>query len=149
MRSIYRLLILLLLLFLVVVNRGAAKAEPTGGSLGERFMCSGLPTKKLCLPTLLSGCRLTLKPGPGIPSEPKERVLLHMGNDTHLVDGPNELKGCVSISTQAQALEYLRFFSSLRTVHLFRDEVLEIYPSSGKRCYLVCLPKNRWASLKL
>lgn len=126
-----------------------AGTKPVGDPLGERFLCSDVPTKKLCLLTLLPGCSMTLKPGPGIPSEPDERALLHVGNDTHLVHGPNELKGCVSISTEAQALEYLRFFSSFTTAHLFQDEMLEIYPSSGKGCFRVCLPKDRWSSLKL
>src|SRR4051794_26311504 len=149
MRSLFWSLLFPLLLSLTVSHRGMARTRPAGDPLGERFLCSDVPTKKLCLPTLLSGCSLTLKPGSGIPSEPEERVLLHMGNDTHLVDGPNQLKGCVSISTEAQALEYLRFFSSLTTAHLFQDEMLEIYPSSGKGCYRVCLPKDRWSSLKL
>jgi hypothetical protein len=33
--------------------------------------------------------------------------------------------------------------------YLFQDEMLEIYPSNGKGCHLVCLPKGRWSSLKL
>lgn len=149
MRSVYRLLTFPLFLFLVASNRGVARAEPAGDPLGKRFLCSDAPAKRLCPPAILSGCRVTLEPGPGIPSEPEEKMLLHQGNESHRVDGPNQLKGCVSISTEAQALEYLRFFSSLRTVHLFRDKVLEIYPSSGKGCYLVCLPKNRWDLLRL
>jgi hypothetical protein len=75
MQAAYTLLIFLLFLFLAVSNRGTARSEPAGDPLGERFLCSDVPTRKLCLPTLLSGCRMTLKLGSGIPSEPEERVL--------------------------------------------------------------------------
>lgn len=148
MRNAFKLLIFSPLLFLAASNRGTARVKPAD-PLGKRFLCSDAPTNKICLSVILSGCRIAIEPGPGIPSEPGERVLLRQGNEAHTIGGPNQLKGCVSISTEAQALEYLRFFSSLRTVHLFRDKVLEIYPSSGKGCYLVCLPKDRWDSLKL
>jgi hypothetical protein len=149
MKITRRLLIFPLFLVFVGSNRGAARTEPAGDPLGKRFLCSDAPTKRLCIPAILSGCRMTLEVGPGIPSEPGEKALLHQDVETHTVDGPNQLKGCVSILTEEQALEYLRFFSSLRTVHLFHDKMLEIYPASGKGCYLVCLPKDRWDSLKL
>ncbi len=144
-----RRLILTFVFLLAAGNQGTAKTELSEDPLGKRFLGSSVLTKRLYPPAVLSGCRMALEPGPGIPSEPGDKAVLHRDNKTLTVSGPDQLKGCVSISTEEQALEYLRFFSSLRTVHLFHDEILEIYPSSSKGCYLVCLPKDRWDSLKL
>lgn len=149
MRPTHIALIPLLIFFLAAQNRSIARAEPAGDPLGNRFLGPDGPPEKLFPPAILSGCRMALEAGPGIPSEPGDKAVLYRGNQILTIKNPNQLKGCVSISTEAQALEYLRFFSSLRTVHLFQDKILEIYPSSGNGCYLVCLPKDRWNSLKL
>src|SRR5436853_1191179 len=74
MRSAYGQLILSLILFLVANDRDMARVEPAGDPLGKRFLCSDVSTKNLCLPILLSGCRMTLESGSGIPSEPDEKV---------------------------------------------------------------------------
>jgi hypothetical protein len=84
-----------------------------------------------------------------MPSTPEDKAILLHNNEGNTVDNPNQFKGCVKVSTPTQALEYLRFFSSLGTVRLFRDKILEIYPLHDKKCYLVCLPERRWRFWKL
>ena len=77
-------------------------------------------------------------------------------DDSRVVKGPDDLVGCISIRSSAEALEYLRFFSSSATVHLFADQMLEVFPGDrpayiyGPKgtCY-ICLPPRRWRALHL
>ena len=66
------------------------------------------------------------------------------------ITGPNDLKGCADIDSPDTALEYLRFFSSENTAHLFDDEKKEIFPMTGHRgCSSVCMTPKNWDDLHL
>jgi hypothetical protein len=66
------------------------------------------------------------------------------------VKAPSDLVGCVRIETAADALEYLRLFSSSSTVHLFEPQRLEVFPgSSGPGCRFTCLHPRIWRKLGL
>jgi hypothetical protein len=120
---------------------------------GWRFYCDG--GESLCLTVLEAECSLTLIEGESIPPQAEQRVVLISPQGSHDVVGPNDLTSCVSIATRDEAVEYLRFFSSWATVHLFEDQLLEIY--RGRPGYLhgpegecfICLPPQRWRDLGL
>lgn len=117
--------------------------------LGGRFRCKHDPAdESICLSALRPRCHLEVRRGEGLPQEPGDRLVLFRGEEPVEVAGPADLIGCVGISSPSDALEYLRFFSSMETVHLFADEILEIYESPvDRRCFLVCLPGDRWEAL--
>lgn len=110
----------------------------------------------ICLPVLNEDCSLVLAEGASIPSQEEDRVVLEAHGIQRTVSGPKDLLGCVSISSSMEAVEYLRFFSSWATVHLFKEQMLEVV--EGRRpaylygpdgtCY-TCLPPQRWHSLGL
>ena len=120
-----------------------------GDVFGNRFRCGNPGGVSLCLPTLRPGCSLTITPGKGIPREPGDQVILSHGEETRSITEPDQLSGCVSIQSENDALDYLRFFSSVKTVHLFKESLLEIFPARSAGCVLVCLPERRWFALEL
>ncbi len=64
--------------------------------------------------------------------------------------GPNDLRGCVAIATEHEALEYLRFFSSHWMTHFFERAQMEIFVAADGKCGPgSCLPTHRWESLSL
>jgi hypothetical protein len=63
--------------------------------------------------------------------------------------GPADLAGCVRIVSAADALEYLRLFSSYRTVHLAEPQRLEVFPGPSPDCVLTCLRPRIWRKLGL
>jgi hypothetical protein len=136
-----------MVLNLLLAGRGNADPQQVSDPLGRRFSCKD--TDNVCLTMLRPECRLILKHGGGIPAEPEDRLFLTRESALGPVEGSDQLKGCVKIANKDNAIEYLRFFSSLKTVHLFHDKNLEIFPSTGKSCFLVCLPRSRWQALKL
>jgi hypothetical protein len=137
---------------IVIVGTVACQASsppsstPRGDDLlGERFRCHSRCESPICLGPLRYGCILSVAFGGGIPSEPNDKLVLIHGDQARLVKRPADLVGCVDIKNGDYALEYLRFFSSYRTVYLFAEEELEAYEGD---C-LVCLPSERWEALKL
>lgn len=120
-----------------------------GDVFGNRFRCGNPAGVSLCLTTLRPGCSLTITPGKGIPREPGDKVILSYGKETRVITEPSQLSGCVSLQSEDDALEYLRFFSSVKTVHLFKESLLEIFPARSAGCFLICLPEKRWFALGL
>jgi hypothetical protein len=95
-------------------------------------------------------CSLQFIEGDTIPPQISERVVLIRGDEMRRVNGPNDLKGCANIETPEEAIEYLRFFSSENTAHLFEDEKKEIFAPKGHRgCILVCTTNRSWNNLHL
>lgn len=116
---------------------------------GIRFRCNSPTSEAICLSSLQPECYLEVRRGEGLPQEPGDRLVLFHREKSIVVENPSAMIGCVTISSPKDALEHLRFFSSMKTVHMFRDEMLEIYESPGDRCHLVCLPADQWKSLGL
>lgn len=116
---------------------------------GSRFWCENTAGDAICLSVLRSECKLEALRTVALPHEPDDQLILIREEQRYLVAGPQQMVGCVEISDPARALEYLRFFSSARTVHLFDEQILEVYHSSqdDDRCYVVCLPTERWQAL--
>lgn len=115
-----------------------------------------LDSASLCLTPLLPECSLLLVEGQSIPPQAEQRVHLVSDGVPRTVRGPDDLVDCVSIDRPEHALEYLRFFSSWSTIHLFSEQILEV--SRGDRpAYLhgpdgtcfICLPPARWKALNL
>lgn len=113
---------------------------------GLRFRCNDLSSREICLRVLASGCRLEVQQGKSLPPEAEERITLAVAQNTSTVHSPKDLVGCVEINSEDDALEYLRFFSSLWTVHWFESSKLEIF--SG-RCLRTCLYDRDWRALRL
>lgn len=109
-----------------------------------------------CLATLRPECPLVLVDGESIPPQREQRVRLVRDGVRRTVRGPEDLVGCVSIDHPEHALEYVRFFSSWATVHLFDEQLLEI-SRGGRPAYrhgpdgtcFICLPPARWEALNL
>jgi hypothetical protein len=116
--------------------------------LGKRYRCDDIGSADVCLDILSDSCSLVIARGRGIPAEPGSRLVLVEGETARIAKGPNHLVGCVEISTPAEALDYLRFFSSYETVHLFEDQRLEVF-ETDEECFAVCLPTERWQQLGL
>jgi len=137
-------------------STGEGLMQPLADIDGSRFFCSS--STALCLSTLEGDCSLGVKDSDptSIPPEAEQVAVLSRGSEHKVVSGPNELAGCVSVASPEDALEYLRFFSSFRTVHLFEDQLLEVFPARrpaylfGPKgtCY-TCLPPDRWRDLGL
>lgn len=113
---------------------------------GQRFRCNDSKGVSICLRVLRDGCSLSITPGEGLPREPQDKLVLSNGVKSQVVAGPSDLVGCVNIQNEQDSLEYLRFFSSYETVHLFKEQELEIYK---EKCFAVCLAADRWQALGL
>lgn len=126
----------------------------TDPSEGQDYLCD--EGTAFCLTSLRADCSLYLQAGESIPPQAEERLVLIRPGGERFIKSPDDLVGCISIENQAQALEYLRFFSSWRTVHLFEKQLLEVFPGA-KPAYLygpqsscrLCLPPHRWRTLGL
>lgn len=111
---------------------------------GRRFYCGSMSSGQICLRTIGAQCELGLHRTSSLP--PEETVVLVVGGVAKTVRGPSDLVGCVSITSEADAIEYLRFFSSLWTVRWFDHKQIELFPG---RCVYACIPARRWRSLRL
>jgi len=143
----------------IYFNDGGALKIPDG-SVYVIYDCNSLNSipadHSPCLSVLKPSCSLTLDRGESIPPEAEDRVVLQALGVRRIVKKPEDLAGCVSLNSPQDAIEYLRFFSSWKTVHLFRDQMLEVFEGEkpayeyGPKgtCYL-CLPPNRWRALGL
>jgi hypothetical protein len=103
----------------------------------------------VCLPVLRAECTLTVVTGASIPAEAEEYLVLERNGSAIRVRTPADLSGCVLIESGKEALEYLRFFSSLWTAHLFEQPSLEILAARKKKgaCIKTCLPVKIWNRL--
>lgn len=135
-------------------DSGPTQAEPEAEDSDRQLFC--LDSGSLCLAALRQECSLVLVEGESIPPQAEQRVVLVSDGVRRTVRGPEDLTGCVSIDHPEHALEYLRFFSSWATAHLFDQQLLEV--SRGDRpAYLhgpegtcfICLPPARWEALSL
>ncbi len=113
---------------------------------GRRFSCNDPAWVNICLAPLKPGSSLSIAPGRGLPREPDDKLILVSDKQAWVITGPVDLVGHVDIKSEQDALEYLRFFSSFRTVHLFAAGELEVF--KGK-CFAVCLSSERWRNLGL
>lgn len=120
---------------------------------GARFLLRQSEGVRVNLPGIDPGCELRLVSG-GTPSQAGESLALSgVAIDERPVWGPDDLVGCVRIDSGEQALEYLRFFSSMSTVHLFAQVELEFFPMSAcgggqsTGASLVCVPEDTWRRL--
>jgi hypothetical protein len=124
--------------------------EPSTDFAGIRFRCGKLSSGNICLSVLLDECSLRIVQGEGIPREADEKLIITRGDREFVVTSPSALHDCISISTKDEALEYLRFFSSLWMTHFFEQEHMEIFQSTEDQCGSgSCLPTRRWKSLDL
>jgi len=138
-------------LSLLLLLLGCASAPGPDDANGHRFLCGPQEARQLCLPVVRGGCAVHFLQGESIPPEAGEKVVRfgEAGEEVR-VQGPSGLTGCVRIETAADALEYLRFFSSLSTVHLFEPQRLEVFPGrSGPDCRFTCLAPRIWRRLGL
>jgi hypothetical protein len=141
-------LIFVCALLLVCPNGASSKtAAERKVQFGHRFWCENIVGNAMCLSVLRPECKLEVARTVALPNEPDDQLFLIHGDRKKLVNGPDQMVGCVEISDSAEALEYLRFFSSVRTVHLFDEKNLEIYHAAHDDCYVVCLPTERWQAL--
>jgi hypothetical protein len=76
-------------------------------------------------------------------------VQLECSDTTQRVRSPKDLEGHVSLREPEDALDYLRFFSSVDTTYLFEDELLEISLDPDGVCAWPCLSSERWKQLGL
>ena len=113
---------------------------------GMRFRCGSLSSNEICMGVLKRSCDLQIQRGTSLPPEIEERAVLVTGDRRAIVRAPSALLGCVHIDTEKGALEYVRFFSSLWTVHWFDGSQLEVFPG---RCIYTCLPRRDWRSFGL
>lgn len=128
------------------LSAGNASRDPDGA----RFFCGARPSAGLCLSALRPGCRLEFVRGASIPPEAEDHVLLQSGTQSWKVEGPAQLTGCVSIQSTETAIEYLRFFSSYRTVHMFQRQELEVIErQDGVACTGACISGVSWTKLRL
>lgn len=124
---------------------------------GLRFRCGSLQSN-ICLSVLEPGCSLRIvkarqEDGPFVdlllPPESGEVLALECNGTTETVTSADDLVGHVTIRTPAEALEYLRFYSSLWTVSFFDEQEMEIFLAEDDECYASCLPQARWSALAL
>ena len=146
----------------LVISAGLLLAwspPPPEDSAGLRYRCGEL-TNDVCLSVLSSNCRLTITDDAefhgdlvelNLPPEGSEVLTLSCPQESRRVTSIHDLAGHVRIRTPADALEYLRFFSSMMTVHLFEkdEKAMEIFPGEPDDCFSSCLPPERWSTLGL
>lgn len=119
---------------------------------GDRFLCGSREARSVCLSSVRAGCAIRFVEGESIPAEAEEKIVVRFSfGEEETVRGPADLAGCVRIASAADALEYLRLFSSLSTVHLFEPQRLEVFrgPSGSPACRSACLPPRVWRKLGL
>jgi hypothetical protein len=142
-------------LLLLLLAIGCASAPGPGGTTpdrnGDRFLCGPRNARSVCLPVVREGCAVRFVEGESIPPEAEERIVVRRPSGGEVrVGGPADLAGCVHIASAADALEYLRLFSSFATVHLFESQRLEVFQGpSGPACQFTCLPPRVWRKLRL
>jgi hypothetical protein len=124
----------------------AASASEGVDFKGDRFRCDDPSWVSICLRVLRDDCSLSIAPGRGLPREPQDKLVLIRGNQARIVTGPADLVGCVEITSEQDALEYLQFFSSYALVYLFSEQELEIYKGG---CFAVCLSDEQWHNSEL
>jgi hypothetical protein len=142
---------LVLLLLLSVLGCASAPVGPPPDPNGDRFLCGPRDARSVCLSVpLREGCALRFVEGESIPPEAEERIVVRRpsGEETQ-VHSPADLAGCVRIASAADALEYLRLFSSFKTVHLVEPQRLEVFPGPSPACVLTCLRSGIWRTLGL
>lgn len=136
----------------------AFAAAPPGDPAGLRFRCDDLIGKEICLPVLQPDCKLSIaqerqsrdgRVELSIPPEASQVLMLSCPQLSREVHSPRDLAGHVSIDTGSEALEYLRFFTAMSTVHLFEEKQMEIFLGSDEECFSSCLPSSRRAALEL
>jgi len=135
----------LTLLLALILSRTSADSAPQLS--GNRFRCDEPSWVLLCLEMMDESCHLAIVPGRGLPRESSDRAVVVREDEAHVVRDPDALLGCVHIKSENEALEYLRFFSSYSTVYLFREQILEIFPSNDPQCFAVCISIDRWKKL--
>lgn len=123
---------------------------------GARYFCGKPLQGRICVTFLVDACGLQFVEGKSLPSQAEDRVVLR-SSEGHQRDvrHPDDMKGCVRLADEEQALEYLRFFSSPLTVYLFDYARIEV--GRGSPGYLygpegdcgICLPPRRWQELGL
>jgi hypothetical protein len=143
-------------LSLQVLILGCASAPGPGAPArdwnGDRFLCGARGTRPVCLSIVRTGCAVQFVAGESIPAETAEKIVVRLSfGEEDTVRGPADLAGCVRIASAAEALEYLRFFSSASTVHLFEPQQLEVFqgPPHSPACRSACLPPRVWQKLGL
>jgi hypothetical protein len=109
---------------------------------GDRFLCGTRDARQVCLPLVAGSCAVRFVEGGSIPAEAEEQIAVRRSAGPESpVRGPADLAGCARIASAAEALEYLRLFSSRATIHLFEPQRLEVFEGpSGKACWSTCLP---------
>lgn len=115
---------------------------------GLRFRCGALGSR-ICLDLLKEGCSLVLEDLGTLPREAGESLVLQVGQRATPVQSPTDLVGCVELKDEQDVLEYLRFFSSLWTVHLFERKTLELHKSHNRKCPGICIFPQVWQGLGL
>jgi hypothetical protein len=119
---------------------------------GDHFLCGPRDARSVCLSIVREECAVRFVEGESIPAEAEETIVVRRSSGAGItVRGPADLAGCVRIANAADALEYLRLFSSRSTVHLFEPRRLEVFqgPSGCPACWSTCLPPRDWRKLRL
>ncbi len=118
---------------------------------GYRFFCGDSGSERICLPYLRSECSLSFVRGKSTLGEVQQSLLINREGSVSRVNTPGDLAGCIELASSLDALDYLRFFSSPRTIHLFDQPFLEIFPARKRKrpCVYTCLPEKTWDRLGL
>lgn len=113
---------------------------------GFRYICPGNRYEVGCVDLSMLSPRFELRLAyhGGVPAEPNDRLMLVEGGNEREIRSLGGLAHAVCIDSPEQALEFLRFGSSYRTVHLFQDEMLEVYEGT---CSNVCVEDEWWDGL--
>jgi hypothetical protein len=141
------------LLFFIAFMSAGARSEASNPAdslqrlMGRRFRCDEPSWALLCLNVMAEECRISIVPGRGLPREANDRAVVVRRDEARMLNGPDALIGCVTINSEEEALELLRFFSSYSTVYLFQEKMLEIFPSADPQCFAICFSSERWRKL--
>lgn len=161
MRFVHQVVVSCFLLLCTGLGGAQLVGEPDSGRLdykGLRFRCSSILGRELCLGQLIAGWRLRInsESEESLTQEPYQRVVLEFEDDAlnggeviHQIRKPGDLEGKVQILSEEDALEYLRFFSSYWTYHLFENQQMEILKQvrPDDECLSPCLAQDRWSAL--
>ncbi len=147
MRAFLRACLLLPVLGCASAPVGPPPADPDG----KRFLCGPYDARSVCLSVpFREGCALRFVEGESIPPEAEEKIVVRRpSGEEAQVHGPADVAGCVRVGSAAEALEYLRLFSSFKTVHLVEPQRLEVFPGPSESCLLTCLRPRIWRKLGL
>lgn len=122
---------------------------------GDRFYTKCPKEKKddynncFTISSLLPECSIEEIGEFSTPCFPKPKFLKLINKKTKkeiIINGPNDLKGCINIKTPEEALDYLRFFSSFNTAGFFDEVKYEVY--KGNKCFY-CLKDKIWSKFHL